>query len=215
MVVLHYLDKLNVHRTLQILGWIIAFLLFGIDSNAQTASWDLKKEKDGIKVYTRNTTGSKLKDSKAVMEIPVSVERLTKELKKVSEYPNWMDKCEDSYTIEKKSDYEYYNYYRAPAPWPVDDRDVISRMVIRKGVRGRVIIHNQCKPDFIPKKKGIVRIKKYWSKWQFTPKDNGKTEVVLISSADPGGNVPDWMTNTASVDTPFKTFKGLKKRLGL
>jgi hypothetical protein len=44
------------------------------------------------------------------------------------------------------------------------------------------------------------------------PKDVG-TELYNEYSSNPGGNIPDWMTNTQSVDNPQATFESIKQKV--
>ena len=58
---------------------------------------------------------------------------------------------------------------------------------------------------------GIVRIQKMKGYWLLTDKGNGIVEVLQQCVAEPGGSIPDWLANSAVVDTPYQSMYKLKK----
>jgi hypothetical protein len=67
--------------------------------------------------------------------------------------------------------------------------------------------------DYIPEKKGVVRLPEGRGLWVFTPLENGKTEVYHRFGGDPGGNIPAWIVNMFLVDGPHKTILGLQEKV--
>jgi hypothetical protein len=48
------------------------------------------------------------------------------------------------------------------------------------------------------------------SEWRIIPQADGKVLVENEYSSNPGGNIPDWLTNTQSVESPMETFSNLQ-----
>ena len=49
--------------------------------------------------------------------------------------------------------------------------------------------------------------------WILEDIGNGVVRVTQQVHADPAGKLPDWLTNSAVVETPFKTMRNLKTLL--
>ena len=56
------------------------------------------------------------------------------------------------------------------------------------------------------------RIDQIISTWKMVPK-NGGTEITNEYASNPGGNIPDWLINTQSVDNPMVTFENLQGKV--
>jgi len=175
-------------------------------------NWILEKDKDGIKVYTRKTLKSSLKDSKASVTIKVSAKKAFDLFIDFERHRDWMDRIRASRLLKKVSDNEYYVYYEVTAPWPVADRDVA---VLYKAVKlpdGGFRLESAAKPDIIPPKEGLVRVPESESTWEFVPKGEG-VEIIFTNHSDPGGNVPDWLINMTATDNPFNTLQNFRRKL--
>ena len=111
------------------------------------------------------------------------------------------------------SDSEIITYNLGDAPWPVADRDNITRSVMSKPKAGVVLITMTSLPDFIPEKKGIIRVPRTEGHWKFTDMGDGTIIVEQQSVADIGGSVPDWLVNSTIVEGPFDTLRDMRTLL--
>jgi hypothetical protein len=173
-------------------------------------NWKLERDRQGIKVFTRKNPKYTMKDSRAEVLLKGSADEIIGEFKKVNNHKNWMHRIATSELIKKVSDNEFYVYYVATAPWPVSDRDIIVHYVIKKDANGNYTINASGKPDMLPEKEGKVRIKNLASVWDLTVVSKETTKLVYTNSSEPGGNIPEWLTNSGSTDTPYETLSGLK-----
>jgi len=196
---------------------IIVMLLVAATALAGFAAapdtWSLAKEKGGIKVYTRQSAISSVKDSKGVMQIKASVDDVLGLLRNFDGYTKWMYKCSESKLLKRVSEAEYYVYTVTDAPWPVTDRDLISKVNAEKKPDGTITLKLTGVKDFIPEKPGKVRVPRFSGLWQATPKPNGMVEVLYQLESDPGGSLPDWVANATATDIPFFTLAEMKKLL--
>lgn len=175
--------------------------------------WKLKKEKDGIKVYTRDRSGSNLKDIKVTCTYSSSLSAFIYVLSKKDEYPEWIYSCSESEVLKVISPLESYHYQVTDAPWPVDDRDLIIHQKITQHSNGTVEIIASGKPDFIPEKRKRVRVPDYNAHWKISPEGKNLLSVEYTISLDPGGSIPDWIINLGVTEGPFNTMQNLKERL--
>jgi hypothetical protein len=76
--------------------------------------------------------------------------------------------------------------------------------------RGEIKIALKGIPDYLPEKKGIVRMKKVEGYILLKPTGNN-TEIVYVFHSEPGDNVSTWLANNSIAELPFKTLSGLQK----
>ena len=173
----------------------------------QVDDWLLEREKKGIKVFTKKSRWGKLRDSKAVMLLPnAKIDELVKFICDFDNYPNWVPRCREAKVLARISDTEFIAYMIFKSPWPVADRDCAVRVKITRDLTtGAVIIHETSEPRYINRRSNVVRIEQMYSDWRIVPQKGGLM-VTNEYSTNPGGTIPDWLTNTQSVDNPFDIF---------
>jgi ribosome-associated toxin RatA of RatAB toxin-antitoxin module len=179
---------------------------------AQSDTWQLAKDEAGIQVYTRKVAGEPLKAFRATAIVEASAEAILATLTDVARGSEWMDRCAESRIIERSDDANYVAYTLIETPWPLQARDIVSRVEIRReGNQITCLMTNA--PDAYPTQDDVVRMPRYHGKWVLTPQGNGRTQVTSEGLASPGGGVPDWLANTEVVDSPYKTLANLRARV--
>ena len=176
-------------------------------------NWELEKDKEDIQIYTRTVAGYAIKEYKATTTLKTTVAKLTNLLKDHENLKSWFVKCPMSKLLRKVSEDEYYVYFLNDAPWPVSDRDNITKMTFELLDNGTQLIHLVGVPDYIPEKPDIVRLPSMQAKWIFEPQANGMVKITQQVLADLGGKIPGWLANFAIVDAPFETLSNLRKEL--
>lgn len=196
-------------------SYLPTLLIVGIATIAlaqTTNPWSLKKDKSGIQIYTRAVEGSQLKEYKAIVNIRTDVASAQALILDLASYTEWQHNCSVSKILKKNNENDLYGYSITDAPWPVSDREAIVWTEVSKN-GDVVLLKMTATPDMMPASKGMVRVPAMTGFWKLTPKQGGITEVVQQVHADPGGNIPDWLANSAVVDTPYNTLLNMKNRL--
>ena len=192
---------------------LMAFIL-NAEANIDipTGNWVLEKDKDNIKVWTKETETSNIKSFKAVTIISASVAQMAAVLNDVEAYPKWMADLESTEILNEISENECYYYFEVDAPWPVSNRDnVVHFELTYNNDNSGFKVDVTGMADYIEEKQDIVRIPKSIGTWQITSISEEKTEVVFEYAADPGGKLPAWAINLFIVDGPFKTLSNLRE----
>jgi len=112
------------HDALRVI--LISFATLVLSSTMAAQSWDLIKEKDGIKIYTRREVGKSLKSYKGVADINAPAEVVFALIEDVNN-TDWWDKNFNRIKVlqyEKNKRAQYYLIY--DLPWPVIDRDLCA-----------------------------------------------------------------------------------------
>lgn len=193
------------------------FLIIGftpvnkIHTPAQSTEWELSKDNNDIKVYTRQYEGSKIKEFMAVTTVTAKMESLEALIDNVSDYPNWQANLETAKILKQVNQNEQYIYYTTDVPWPITDRDIVvhSKKTVNK--KGTVTYTISSSPDYIKENDDFMRVRDAKGKWQFIPQKDGKIMVIDQFYANPAGSIPNWIINLFIVDGPYKTLTNLKK----
>jgi hypothetical protein len=186
---------------------LLALVLSSFTWRFQIDDWLLEREKKGIKVFTKKSRWGKLRDSKAEMLLPnAKIDELVKFICDFDNYPNWVPRCREAKVLARISDNEFIAYMIFRSPWPVADRDCVVRVKLtRDPATGTVNIHETSEPKYINRRSNVIRIEQMYSNWRIVPQAGGLM-VTNEYSTNPGGSIPDWLTNTQSVDNPYDIF---------
>ncbi|MFM2306927.1 MAG: hypothetical protein RLZZ367_1596 [Bacteroidota bacterium] len=191
---------------------LLAFIsLASFKRPQQNNDWVYEREKKGIKVFTRKGKWGALRDSRAVMVVSGSPQTIYNLLTDFNNYSSWYPRCSKSRVLARLNENEVIVQLHFNAPWPVKDRDCILRVKTVRDADGTITIYQTSEPKYIREEADVVRIYQIYATWRLTPK-NGGTEVFSEYASNPGGNLPDWLTNSQSVETPMATFESIQDK---
>lgn len=179
--------------------------------NAQPA-WELTKDNDGIRVYTRAEKGSAYKSFKAVARFHASAKDIVDVLRDADRYADWYGFTKTAKLLTRENDVQYH-YVETIFPWPYQNRDLIYKMWEEVADAKMIILHVVGIPDFLPQVPDVVRMKKAQGQITLTAVTNNETEVVYEFHSEPGDNIPPWLANRSISELPWKTLSGLRKVL--
>ncbi|UKN03700.1 START domain-containing protein [Paracrocinitomix mangrovi] len=189
----------------------IFLLLISIFSFSEP--WELKKDKEGIKVYTRKTSLSSFKEYKGVTYIKTDRRNVVLMVLEIEEYVNWFPDCLESKLIKKEGAGEYIVYYKIDTPWPSSNRDACIKLNLeRDDANNTTTINFKDAINYKSEVNGVVRVKNTSGYWKFI-QEGSRTKVIYQCLTDPGGSIPAWIANLFVVDAPFDTLKAMKKKL--
>lgn len=173
------------------------------------SEWKLRKNEQGIKVYTRTVPKSALEEFKAIGIVNASPEALATHFKKVKNFPNWMPLCIEA-RKEKTVRNGFIHYQKLEAPFPVSNRDGYYQFqFMEEGENVRIKI--KALPKFGPEQEDLVRIPSATGFYLFEGLKDGRSKVTYQMLAAPGGSIPAWLANSMVVKNPFETLESLKK----
>jgi hypothetical protein len=185
-----------------------ALLLF---STSVEGDWELKKDKDAIKVYTRSVEGSAIDEFKAVSLLKgTQVIHVLNVITNVSGFDKVFPDCSEAYVLEQDGRYNTVHYIKTDVPFPVSDRDGVyeQRTTIAPG-GGSAEVVIRALTGRLPAKQGLVRITRGNGFWELL-QVGADVKVTYQFHGDPGGSVPAWLANSFIVDHPFSTMENLR-----
>ncbi len=192
---------------------VLSVFLIAMVTSLRGQPWDFIKEKDGIKVFTRNEIKSSLKAFRGEITFKADIDKVNLLVGDANNL-DWWDKAISSVKIlefEKNKLIKYYIVY--DVPWPLTKRDLaLEARISIDPVTGVRTVDAKPLLNVIPENKDLVRIKKYWQKWTVQPMNNGYVNVIMEGFVDPMGNVPAWLYNLTVSETPINVLSALRER---
>ena len=192
----------------------LTFIIFLIAGNADGQTWNFIKEKDGIKIYTRNEEDNPIKSFKGEVDLKTTMEKLSHVIGRIESFDWWADDVKEIKVLgyEEEKYIRYYVIY--DVPWPLSDRDLcVEALITNDPVTGMRTVRATPMAGVIPEEKDLVRINNYWQQWTMEPVGDGLVHVVLEGSVDPGGAIPNWIVNMLISDTPLSIIRKVREQV--
>jgi hypothetical protein len=182
------------------------------ETRAQQINCDLKRDTDGIKVYTCKTENEKFKTLRAEFAISnTNIKQLKNFLWDVSLYNTWQYNLMEAHEILATTETELAYRALVDAPWPVENREtIVSMRVVEMDtvltINVSRIEYDQPPPD------NVIRVPYFEASWKVTQQGKNLNAIYTLH-IDPGGIVPAWLVNMAMADGPYVSFRNLKSQL--
>lgn len=189
---------------------IACFVLFGF--TLFTSNWEFKKEKNGIKVYTKKVEGSKYEKCKAVTTVKADLNAVYAFIKNPLNYKKFSERIESIEVIKETKDKILY-YMKVDMPWPIYNRDGIYEITIKHKTDTEALFVNRARPELLPEQEGYIRIHLANTFYKLTKKENNNCQVHFEQHTDPNGDVPAWVSNYYLIDGPIGNLTVIKDLL--
>lgn len=190
---------------------LVVSLLF--TQSAIAAEWDLQREENGITIYTRPVPNSGIREFKGIAEVDHNAKMILALLRDSDRFKTWFPNTPESKLVERNGNVSV-QYSVMDAPWPVSDRDNVLRSVTsHDDETGQIQIQVAAAPDAYPERPDRVRVKKATGNWILEPLSDYKTRVTFQMHLEPGGGIPEWLTNARVVDSPFEALTNMREIL--
>ncbi len=193
--------------------FLFFFFLCSITCNAQE-NWMLKKNQDGIKIFSRKNPGSKINILKVTCEFDASLSQLVAVILDIPASDQWQYNTKNFELVKLVSPSELYYYAEISFPWPVMNRDFVSRLTVSQdSATKKVFIDAINVMGMVPLKSNKIRIKESVGKWIITPLNKSRISVEYILQVDLGGSLPAALINPLADIGPLASFKKLRSCL--
>lgn len=194
--------------------WIfwVGSLMMGVTCHSQ--DWNLEKDRNGVKVYTRKVSNSIFKEYRASVDVKTTFKKVIEMLYETKSREIWLYNTPVIEEVQK-TDSTLCIYNRVDAPWPVSDRDNITCFysIISRADYAKIGMRLMKSHPSFPEDDDVVRIQQLEGFWEITDLKNGYIRLVQQCLADPGGSLPAWLVNSSVVDSPFFSMNAIKNYL--
>jgi len=174
--------------------------------------WTLRKQEDGIRIYTRTRADSPLKEYRFSAGISAPLDVVFEFLSNVSLHTEWVYNCVGVFILEQIPGEKIIYHTSYDLPWPVSDRDLVAeaRTTWEEDSTSVRILTEESAYTF-KLKKDVIRMPDYREDVILERKDGEHTLFRTEGYADPGGSVPAWLTNLFLVDGIFDSVVRIKE----
>jgi len=189
---------------------LLVMTFFFTDVFAQSSDippWELMKEEGPLKVYTRKSQDSDIKELRMTTTMNASITDFIEALNDANSYKEWVYKCESSRLVRRISNTELYYQIETDFPFPLSDRDLVVRTQQKFDNFGNFYSDSYACPEHQPEENGVVRIQTFESHWKVIPQSDGSVYIDYNSKVDPAGNIPQWVVNLGLTVGPVKTME--------
>jgi hypothetical protein len=178
--------------------------------------WKLATNSQDVTIYSRERSGSKVKELKAVGEIDAPSRAVHAVIDDLEGYSSFMPYTTECRLIKRESDSTLITYQRL-SPKICQDRDYTLRIWKKSwpGADGWVY-SNRWEPanELGPaEKKGVVRVKICQGSWLLEPDGATKTRATYSLYTDTGGAIPVFIANRASQTGIGRLFAAVRKQV--
>ena len=195
--------------------FIIGFLLISISCVVQSEEgWTLRKEGNGIKVFTKKVENSEFNAFRAETVVDATLSTLMAVHADVEYVNEWLKDCSEAQLLTEFDPNGYAVYFKTDSPWPVKDRDYTVKYTIEQDPADYTLTINfTAEVGLVPESDDCVRITVLDGFWKMKPVATGGVNVIYQVSTDPGGGVPAWLANSFVIDQPFHSLTKLHERV--
>src|SRR6056297_755035 len=175
--------------------------------------WELVKNKNGIKAYSRKVEGSGIFQFRAVAVFDAPVEVVSEALRDVPANTEWIPDCDEAYMVKQEDRNHFTNYMSLDLSWPVSDRDLVLKTETKYDYKHGRAITNFWDTELpgCPPREDHIRIPEVKGQYVFEYVTREKTGIVHTYRADLGGHIPEWMANFATKNHIYNEFMNLKE----
>jgi hypothetical protein len=184
-------------------------------SSVDSTEWKLRKDRDGIKIFTRSIEGSDFDEFKGICTLEnCTLHEVLAILLDVNNYDKLYPDCTHPKILKQNGKYHDIHYIIITAPWPIQNRDAIYEMNTVISDDGRhALVSMLPRPDYIKPKDDLFRIQKGSGFWELIEKSDYSIAITYQFHGEPGGNIPAWLANSFVVKHPLKTIQNLQNLL--
>lgn len=191
---------------------LFTILIFGLSTAFGQNSWELKKNENGIEVYTRNASTGNLKELRVLCKLDATKDELISTLQDIANYSQWVFSNKKSVILKTVNPQKIIYYTQSHLPWPIKDRDLIIELDINSTPDILNILAKSL-PDYLPQNNNYIRVPYSLATWHVTQTPDNKLKVDYTFSVDPGGSIPAWLVNATLAVGPYNSFVKLRELL--
>ncbi len=177
------------------------------------ATCTLRLKNDWLKIFTCPVPSSDFVSFVGIATIDAPQHAVLSLLYDVDVATEWVWKTAEMRILQELSEDEgRIIYQRVTAPWPVSDREIITRSQgYMDPESSEIFIKLECVPDYLPLNDKYVRVPQLEGAWNIIPLSDNQCRVIFRLHLEPGGEIPSWLVNIAVIDTPYHTLNNMRQ----
>lgn len=173
--------------------------------------WQLQTGEAGILLWTRAHPPGAFVALRLEMNVAAPPSALLAVLRDTSRHQEWLPHSLEVRVLAKPAPDEDLVYTRLSAPWPVQERELITHSRLLRNADCSLQLTVWAVPDALPPHLGRVRIQASEGRWEALPQLNGTTLVRLETYTNPGDSLPSWIINPIATEAALDSFRAIRR----
>lgn len=183
------------------------------DCQAEQAGWVKAKQSDGVTVSTRQLPDKPVEVC-AYTAVRTGLGAFILLLRDTDQAPQWIANANTVTVLARPDATTDLVHSVFDAPWPIQDRDLVTRSRYHQDPTSLILtLDVEDASEYLATLPATVRMRSVKGRWQLTPLNEGWVAILYQGQADPGGNIPQWLSQKLVVSSTFETFVNLSKIL--
>jgi ribosome-associated toxin RatA of RatAB toxin-antitoxin module len=193
--------------------WLFALAGLVLCRVAQAGEWERVSESEGIAISWRQLPDARVREIRAAGIVSQPAARLYAVLRDLQHYPEFMPPTEAVEVLAKDADGAGELIHVIINPAWVSRRDYCVELRWTHFADGAIGSRwSQVNEGCPPLQRGIVRHTRTEGTWRLRELDGQRTFVEYQAVTDPGGSLPAWLIDRATVKAMRKMFSALASR---
>lgn len=205
------------YQSLRQLLWLLCAGFCLSPAQASAEPWRVYKEAEHITLQQRHIRqrGKKLLQLKVQLEYQGSISAFLHVLADTAHATLWLHNVAEVKLLAKPSLREDLVYSRFSAPWPLNERELVSCSEWRQQPDLSFTMEVWDCAELHPDNPGKVRLRDFSARWQLRPLTDRLIQLTYVGIADAGGKVPRFLSDPVTLSSSWKSFLALQQQLQL
>lgn len=187
------------------------WLLWLLCMPAWAQGWHLQAGEAGILLWSRAHPPGAFLALRLEMNVAAPPSALLAVLRDTARHQEWLPQSLEVRVLAKPAPDEDLVYTRLSAPWPVQERELITHSRLQRLPNCALMLTVWAAPDALPPYPGRVRIRASEGRWEAVPQLNGTTLIRLETYTNPGDNLPAWLINPIAAQAALDSFRAIRR----
>jgi hypothetical protein len=177
-------------------------------------AWNVIHKERGITVSTREEPGRQLPSFRGQGVLKMPILHALAVVLDAEGAVEWAKGADEVHVLRAYDARTHVIYNRTHSPWPVSDRELVVKRVIKVVDPGREFhVEMNCISGERPPTKHVIRVAQCYSRFLLKRVDDTHTYADYEVNVDPAGSLPNWLVRWASKRIPFETLVALEERV--
>ncbi len=196
------------HFSLALAALLLGGLAFGQDG------WTLKRETHGMKIYARKSDSFKIDELRVETTMPGSLEQFIAAIMDIDHHNQWVYRVQTASLLKRNGPVELYYHTVLHSPWPMQNRDIVSRMTLRHSPADRSVqISINSANHLLPPQKGLMRVPFCRGQWNIRETADNKLHIDYRIQVETDDVLPAWIINLFATKGPEESFIRLRNHI--
>jgi hypothetical protein len=188
--------------------------VLAIDVEAPPGGWKEAHRTDEFVIFTQEDAATGTRKLTAITDLPQPPEIVFAVVTDFANYTRFMPYVKECRVLNRQGD-DTLTCYQLISPPLVSERDYIIQVKLTRGPANHGVWKSEwtAKPDALPERPDIVRVKLNNGSWTLAPGPDGQgTRVTYTLHTSPGGAIPAFVANKSNTQAIPALFKAIKDR---